>query len=270
MRRAILIACAGLLLGALVPAPAPAAPRPDEGLPNLFAYPPSWLTGPVSGQMSSPDPNDVNPYVEDGCRMEERAAGARRCLRFATVLTNLDLGGLELALRIEPTGRNVYQVTRNADWVASYRPAGTFTVDPVTREVRLEDFYVMRLRRYDGTRAVGKPVASTGPRDLCPAYGLGYASHHDCVGFPRTGPAGPETMVGLPWLAHVWYTMDRIGQYIEISGVRDGRYVLEIEIDPGDRIAETYERDNETCVVLRLKGTEVDALRPDDCWAERT
>ncbi|MDQ3981994.1 MAG: lysyl oxidase family protein, partial [Actinomycetota bacterium] len=77
-------------------------------------------------------------------------------------------------------------------------------------------------------------------------------------------------VVVLPWPWEVRYSPHLPGQYIEISGVRDGTYVLEIQIDPHNQLLESYERDNATCVLVRLEGDSATALRNEFCWPERT
>lgn len=262
MRRSLLVTFVVLLVGA-VPA-APAASRPEPKLPNLFAYPPSFLVGPVTGEYPDYTPG-AGRFLVDGCLPEERAEGAQRCLRFMTKLTNFDLRAFRVVLRAEPSGTNAYQVVGD-----DYRPAGTFSVDPVSGDVVLDDFWRMRLWRFDGDDKLGRPVATTEPRPLCPmAWGLP-GSRQRCDVWVQDGPLAPEPVIVLPWLWHVWYPGDFARQYIDITGVPDGRYVLEIQIDPFDNYAESYERDNRTCTVVELRGTEVRDLDDDYCWPRRT
>lgn len=251
-----------LLVGATAGAPGAARPRAEGTRPNLFAYPPSFLIGPVTGKLPYPNPTTADTPVVDGCFGEERAAGAQRCLRFLTKVVNFDVEPLRVLLRPGPSGPTAYQIVDGEE-----RPAGTFSFDRVRREVVLDDFWIMRMWRFDGGRKVGRPVASTGLRGLCPGIrhlvgnGEMCAAHNEGTRVP---------MILLPWLLYAYYPPDLPGQYLEISGVPDGLYVLEIEIDPKDHIRESYERDNATCVVIRLRGNEVDELRSDYCWPRRT
>lgn len=261
MRKAFLGVVAMLLLGAAV-APGVARPRAERALPNLFAYPPSFVIGPVNGQLPYYSPGPADVPVVDGCFAEERAAGAERCLRFLTKVVNFDLEPLRVVLRPEPSGPNAYQIVDGEE-----RPAGTFSFDRVRGEVVLDDFWVMRMWRFDGARRVGRPVASTGLRGLCPGLPRVVRNGEMCAAH-NEGTRAP--MILLPWLLYAHYRPDEPGQYLEISGVRDGLYVLEIEIDPEDRVRESYERDNKTCVLIRLDGNEVDELRGDYCWPRRT
>lgn len=264
MRRLFVVPLVALLLGAGLAAPRPALSEPEPDLPNLFAYPLTWLIGPVTGELPDYDPGTKRVLV-DGCLPEERAAGAERCLRFTTRLTNFDFAPLDLALVTGPSGPKAYQIVDG-----DYLPAGTFSADPVRGDVQLDDFYVVRMWRFDGRRKIGRPVATTGLRGLCPSNVNLPGSRESCRSWPGNGPRGPEVMIRLPWLWHVWYMGDVAGQYIDVSGVPDGLYVLEIEIDPKNHIRESYERDNTTCGILRLRGTEVDELRNDYCWPART
>ena len=51
-------------------------------------------------------------------------------------------------------------------------------------------------------------------------------------------------------------------QFVEITGVPDGRYVLEIEIDPNDVFVEANDTNNSVCTVLQLTGTEASIIEP--------
>lgn len=264
MRKAIVISLAVLFAGAGLAAPGRVLAEPEKRLPNLFAYPPTWFVGPVSGAMPYRDPTS-SAWLVDGCRPEELAEGAGRCLRFETRIVNFDLTPLRLALRAEPSGTNVYQVVEDDAW-----PAGTFSVDPGRGEVQLDDFYVVRMWRFDGSRKVGRPVASTGLRGFCPGIGALYGWRQTCPANLEQTPHGWSPTIHLPWLWFVAYSPDVVDQYVEISGVRDGLYVIEIQIDPKDHIRESYERDNRTCNVIRLRGKMVYELRNDFCWRRRT
>lgn len=243
------------------PDPAVARGAGEPALPNLFAYPPSFVIGPVSGKLPYYDPTSADAPVVDGCFAEERAAGARRCLRFLTKVVNFDLGALMLVVRPGPSGPAVYQVVGDREL-----PAGSFSFDPVRREMQVDDFWIMRLWRFDGRRKAGPPVASTGLRGLCPGFAF-WIERAVCA---NNAQGGRTPMIVLPWLLYAYYPPDGPGQYLEISGVRDGLYVLEIEIDPKDHIQESYERDNTTCVVVRLRGRQVSERRSDYCWPRRS
>lgn len=51
------------------------------------------------------------------------------------------------------------------------------------------------------------------------------------------------------------YTSNLDGQEIDITGLPNGDYLLEIEVDPLNRIVESNETDNKSTIRVRLSGT---------------
>jgi hypothetical protein len=58
---------------------------------------------------------------------------------------------------------------------------------------------------------------------------------------------------------HNWYLPD---QYIEVSGVPDGSYVLETIADPRSTLAESDESNNVQETLIRICGERVDQVEP--------
>ena len=54
-------------------------------------------------------------------------------------------------------------------------------------------------------------------------------------------------------------------QFVEITGVPDGTYVLEIELDPNNVFKESVETDNKVCTLLELRGTDAQPLKTVRC-----
>ena len=112
----------------------------------------------------------------------------------------------------------------------------------------------------------GAPVTSGSKSGFCPEdTGGGGQRRYSCLTDYRMGPAGPEQVVGISAGAWDTYRMHLPDQYLEITGVPDGRYVLEIELDPNDNVAESNERDNLACIVIGLKGDDAHALGSLPC-----
>ncbi len=260
MRRTLVSCCLALLvLGGLFAAPG-SAKSPKPLLPNLVPLPPSTLVGPFTGVLDAFGYAYPAPVVINGCLPDETARrGALRCLRYDTTAANRGVGPLEIAYRFEPPATNAYQVVHNMDGSTSDRFAVASEFHPTHAHFHFESFYVTSLWRYsEGGRIGKKPVTSGNKSGFCPEDSGGGSGDrtYGCLTEYRMGPSGPEQVVGI---SAGWYDTYRVhlpDQYLEITDVPDGRYLLEVELDPDDNIRESHERDNKVCVLVRLKGDD--------------
>lgn len=256
--RKTLLSCGLALLAVLGPvAPGGARSRvPAPLLPNLVPLAPSQLVAPFTGVLDSFGYAYPAPVVVNGCLADEVARNrALRCLRFETAAANLGRGPLEIAYRVEPPETNAYQVIHRTDGTTTDRFAVSSEFHPTHAHFHFESFYVTRLWRYaHGGRAGAKPVASGSKSGFCPEDSGGEQRRYSCLTEYRMGPAGPEQVVGISAGAYDTYRVHLPDQYLEVTDVADGRYVLEIELDPDDNVAESNERDNRVCVVVVLDG----------------
>lgn len=257
MRKTLVSCCLGLvvLLGLVAPG---GAKSPKPLLPNLVPLPPSTLVGPTTGALDSFGYAYPVPVVVNGCLPDETARnGALRCLRFDTAAANKGTGPLEVAYRVEPPETNAYQVVHQADGSTIDRFAVTSEFHPTHAHFHFRDFYVTRLWKYaGGGKAGAKPVTSGSKSGFCPEDSGGDQRRYSCLTEYRMGPAGPEQVVGISAGSYDTYRVHLPDQYLEITDVPNGRYVLEVELDPEDNVAESNERDNRTCVVIRLQGDD--------------
>ncbi len=254
-----------VLLGLVAPG---RAKSPAPLLPNLVPIPPAEVVGPDTGTLDSFGYAYPAPVVVNGCLPDETARnGALRCLRFATTAANRGRGPLEVAYRIEPPETKAYQVIHRSDGSTSDRFAVASEFHPTHAHFHFKDFYVTRLWRYaDGHRVGAKPVTSGSKSGFCPEdSGGGGQRRYSCLTEYRMGPAGPEQVVGISAGSYDTYRVHLPDQYLEITGVQDGRYLLEIELDPDDNVAETNERDNRACIVIELKGDDATSRGPIRC-----
>ncbi|MDQ3981995.1 MAG: lysyl oxidase family protein [Actinomycetota bacterium] len=260
MRKTLASCCLAVLvvLGLVAPG---RAKSPALLLPNLVPLPPSTLVGPFTGVLDSFGYAYPAPVVVNGCLPDETARrSALRCLRYDTAAANQGRGPLEIAYRVEPPATNAYQVIHRTDGTSVDRFAVASEFHPTHAHFHFESFYVTRLWKYANGRRVGaKPVTSGNKSGFCPEDSGGGNGErtYGCLTDYRMGPAGPEQVVGI---SAGWYDTYRVhlpDQYLEITGVPDGRYLLEVELDPDDNVAESNERDNEVCVLLSLKGDDV-------------
>lgn len=255
MRRALVSCCLGLV--ALLALVSPGSAKSPALLPNLVPIPPSTIVGPTTGMLDSFGYAYPAPVVVNGCLPDETARnGALRCLRFETAAANRGRGPLEIAYRVEPPATNAYQVIHHADGSTSDRFAVESEFHPTHAHFHFDSFYVTRLWEASGGRKTGaKPVTSGTKSGFCPEdSGGGGQGRYNCLTEYRMGPSGPEQVVGISAGAYDTYRVHLPDQYLEITGVPDGVYVLEIELDPDDNVAESNERDNETCVLIELDG----------------
>ena len=253
-----------LVTGALLVGPALDAAPPARSrlrLPNLVPLAPQTFFGPST----ETDPNYVfgGGAVVDGCTPDEIARKlARRCLRFETILANVGAGAFEVAYTVDPTHGVLaaHQRIYRANGRVKDRFATETEFHPTHAHFHIRDFYLAHLWRVDKRgRAVGRrPVASSDkngfcPQDSTPVEPSPSGGHYTCGDPERFGSEGALQVVGISagW-ADIYYA-ELPDQYIEISGVRDGLYLFELEIDPHDVFVETSERDNDVCVMLKLK-----------------
>lgn len=268
MRKTLVPFClASLVLVGLIAPGRAKAPAPL--LPNLVPLTPSTVVGPFTGALDSFGYAYPAPVVVEGCLPDETVRnGARRCLRYDTAAANRGRGPLEIAYRFEPPATNAYQVVHRSDGSTVDRFAVASEFHPTHAHFHFESFYVTRLWRYaDGRRAGSKPVTTGSKSGFCPEDTGGGAGdrRYGCLTDYRMGPAGPEQVVGI---SAGWYDTYRVhlpDQYVEITGVPDGRYVLEVELDPDDNVRESNERDNVVCVLIALDGDDASLDRPVAC-----
>lgn len=256
MRKTLVSCCLGLVV--VLGLVAPGGAKPQALLPNLVPLPPGTLVGPMTGTLDSFGYAYPAPVVVNGCLPDETVRnGALRCLRFETAVSNLGRGPLEVAYRIEPPATNAYQVIHNADGTTSDRFAVASEFHPTHAHFHFKDFYVTRLwKAVDGRKAGSKPVTSGSKSGFCPEDSGGGERNYSCLTEYRMGPSGPEQVVGISSGSFDTYRVHLPDQYLEITDVADGLYVLEVEIDPDDHVAESNERDNKVCVVIRLTGDQ--------------
>lgn len=203
-----------------------------------------------------------------GCLAEEIAEeGARRCLRFDQSIANRGRGPMELRYSMRDTGSDqlMYQRIRRSDGTIRERPADRYELHFTHLHFHYTSFALSRLWTVDssGSRTGSVPVREGNKNGFCliDVEGFGFATGRLA---PRTyfgdGCADPDALT-LADLTHGisrgwsdlynWYLP---GQYIDIDGLPDGRYLLETIADPRDTVVESDEGNNVTAVVIELRG----------------
>ena len=255
---------AGALLVSPVGDPATAAKKKSPlRMPNLIPLAPQMFLGPAT----ETDPNYAmgGGTIIEGCTPDEIVRKlARRCLRFETVLANVGRGPFEVAYTVDPPRAIVAAQQRiyRADGTYKKRFATESEFHPTHAHFHIKDIYLAKLWRLNRQREVvgRRPIAMSDKNGFCPADIRPVRSRagdpqYECYGPDDHARDGAIQIVGLTEGWADIYTAHLPDQYIEISDVKDGTYLFEMEIDPHNFFVESSERDNRVCVLLRLVGT---------------
>jgi hypothetical protein len=228
----------------------------EQLLPDLIA----WESGPPTN------------YMHDGT-MDTETIANRVLYRYSQPIANIGEGPLELS---EDTDSNfvqtIHQWIYDSEGGADPEYVGTFpNAQPPYGHLFLVGIAEYRIRTVTSGNGVGPVVAS----QIKTSYGLydsddydtalpgapdspHYTSSTSCLGEPD-----PEECLGIsvgwadvyPW----WFA----GQYIDVTGLPDGQYWLEAEIDPDDLLVESNEENNITRVLVNLVVPEP-TIKPGD------
>ena len=218
------------------------------------------------------------PYMSEGCFTDERVRkGAERCLRYDGRVANFGRGPLELHYRADAhTGLvSAHQRIYWNDGTAQDRFATQSEFHPTHAHFHVKDFYVASLWRSSFTgRKLGKKPVSVGDKNgFCPEDtdyvgpgGRTSPNRYSCLTDQEPGSGPPSLqVVGISagWMDIYGATLP--DQFVEISGVEDGMYILELELDPNNVFRESNENDNSVCTVVYLDGQSASSLRTVSC-----
>jgi len=278
MKRASLVAIS-LLSVVLFNAPSSGA-ETTQLLPNLAPLPPEELLLPGTAFFFG-GPTDV-PFTIDGCLIDEKIQkGAQRCLRFDTSVANSGDGPFEVIYRAETSGETTaYQRIYSANGSSQSSKVTASEFHPTHLHFHIKDFYIARLwaAKPNGRPMGLEPVATSSKNGFCPEdtrtlSGEEEPEHYNCVAYPlRTDSDGatPGTVVGISsgWMDT--YPANLPDQFIDIKGIVDGAYVLQITIDPNDVFEESNEIDNTICTLIEIASEEVTAKFVVPCGRRRS
>ena len=264
-----LVALLVALVWALGVGEAGAAP-PPRVLPDLVPQPPLEVVGPMTG--FSMGLGVDAPLLVDGCYPEERVRkGAARCLRFDTIVGNLGEGAFELAYNVhKKEGVAAVQRIFRSDGSYGDRFAVRSELHPTHAHFHVQDFYLSRLWKAgpDGERVGDAPVAHGDKNGFCPEDSRRVDDapddgrrHYSCFTADEPEQRGFQ-VVGISAGWEDVYGASLPDQFVEITGVPDGRYVLEIELDPHDVFVEADDTNNKVCTLVDLQGFEAVIVEP--------
>jgi hypothetical protein len=245
------------------PAASGAAETARPLLPNVVALPSTSVER--DGDMIYGDTSTQPSVGIDGCRADEYVEeSARRCLRFDTVAANLGAGPLELRYRpAAGTEADLVQRIYTSHGGSVDRRAAGAEFHPIHGHFHYENFALTKLWRASkkGRKLGREPIRSGDKNGFCLMDGeqvngtQDEPRRYDCVDYE-----GPEHVTGIsPGWADI-YVSDLADQYIEITGVPDGHYLLVTTLDPDRTLKEKTRRDNTASTHVLLCGTEVSII----------
>ncbi|MGH2658619.1 MAG: lysyl oxidase family protein [Actinomycetota bacterium] len=222
---------------------------------------------------------EQNPIPGESCHPSEKEEEeAQTCLRFDQVLANVGEGPLQLrfVLPHDPssTERDVLQRVFWSDDPAHFDQlqAGEWEFHPTHDHVHFTSFAVSNLWSSNelGEQLGPEPVTSGRKVSFCVVdveidawadKGDGPRTYNapDCL-FPTESDEDNDYLVqGITagWAdVYEWYLPD---QYIEVTGLTDGLYLLETIVDPDETILEANESNNCGSVLIQLSGMGTDS-----------
>ena len=209
---------------------------------------------------------DPDPAPGETCFASEKAEdGAQNCLRFDQSFSNVGEGPAELRFRLphDPanTSHDVFQRTYFSDAPSHVVDtlAGTWEFHAAHGHYHYDNFAQSNLWAVDkkGRRTGAAPVGTGRKVSFCVEdesldatlwgkKGVGPRTYRapDCLFAQVVGTDFDYLVQGLTpgWTdVYQWYIP---GQYIEVTGVPDGDYILETVVDPDHKVIEANESNN--------------------------
>jgi hypothetical protein len=197
-----------------------------------------------------------------------------KLLRFSTAMANRGRGPLELfPVNDQDSGvtqafQRLFTHDAAGNWYETgTQLIGTFSFHPEHDHWHFEDFASYRLRDVAADGSVGSTVLTSSEKvGFCLVDG----PRVETIPEPSTGheyiDCGPGATVGISAGFADVYTWGLPGQHVDVTGLPDGNYWLQIMADPANAINEggpAAKADNSSFVKFRLSGDEVLPPGPD-------
>lgn len=171
-------------------------------------------------------------------------------LRLTSAVANIGQGRLELrGGPVHGDKQDVFQRIYQDDGTFNDVLAGSFVYHAEHGHIHFENFAAYRLRQVTPDGGVGDIVASGEKISFCLLDVERYASTGPSQPFFLT--CGQNQGISVGW-ADV-YDRGLPGQSIDITGLADGQYWLEVVVDPSNQIQESDETNNTTRIQINLQ-----------------
>lgn len=197
----------------------------------------------------------VRPELLHATEIDRVTLPDRELLRLTAGAANIGTGPLEVrgGAILDPTRREVAQRIYRSDDTWFDRPSGVFTYHPEHGHVHFDGWMTFRLREAPEGGAVGGIVAEGEKVSFCLVDG----AVHDPAN-PAFVPRESYSFCGfeVQGISPGWadtYALWLPDQWIDITGVPDGRYWLEVEVDGENRLIEANDANNVARVPIRLR-----------------
>jgi hypothetical protein len=171
------------------------------------------------------------------------------------------------------TDRHFFQRVHRSDGSWFERPAGSYELHATHAHFHYRNFAVSELWASDehGRRLGDEPVQDGHKNGFCviDIENIWFGRHGDaardyylpqCQAPTDSGPSGPALRQGMSvgWAdVYNWFLPD---QYIEVSGLPDGYYLLETLADADGLVLETNEHNNSATALIRICGNAVEIV----------
>ncbi len=220
------------------------------------------------------------PSIPTGCYPEETVEqGAMKCLRFDQIIANVGHGPFELRYRIDGVAqeetRDLVQRLYSSDGSYRERVADTYTFHATHAHFHYENFAQSHLWRSNenGERLGTEPARSGRKNGFCmvDVEQMNIRARGDAARTyippgclaptefdPATGALSAISGISVGWAdVYNWYLPD---QFIEVSGLSDGYYILENIADQAGTVEELDETNNGASVLIRLCGDRAEIV----------
>jgi hypothetical protein len=234
----------------------PVVPNPSGGLSTLVASPVVVAPAAAPAQVQAAAPGQ--PLLPDMVPLADREKGyvygwsydvARMpghvLLRLTTAVGNRGDGPMDLhGGAVNPDGtQQVYQQIQLQGGGSTSRLAGSFSYHPQHEHIHFDGFAAYRLRQVGPDNSVGAVAAEGDKISFCLLDVDHFAPqlpNSPILGTHIT--CGQDQGISVGW-ADV-YEQDLDDQWIDVTGVPDGHYWLEVVADPENRLVESDETNN--------------------------
>jgi len=199
--------------------------------------------------------NDVLPDVfawaseERGYLYDYEVEG--ELLRFTTAFGNKGEGHLEVFGGDPTTDGNQEVLQRIYDDEGGFRDrvAGEFTYHEGHSHIHYDGYAIYNLREIGAGGEVGDILATGGKISFCL---IDITRYDDNAGSSNYGSCGTTQGVSAGWTDV--YGKGLSDQWINISGIDDGDYYLEVVTDPENDLLESDETNNTTIITVTIEG----------------
>ena len=211
-----------------------------------------------------PDLQVIESSITEGFKVDTTTTPGTVLLRFATEVANAGEGPLEVWAEddFQRNTQNVFQRIYRDDGTSQDAEAGGFSYFEPHGHSHFDDFSLFNLREINADGSVGEVVASGDDKySFCllnVRQPFPELTENAAIADGRGGDACGNVQ-GISVGYSDVYNAELENQWIDITGVPDGDYWLEITIDPKDRLLETNNDNNTATIQVSVDNPELDS-----------